>query len=108
MKIYKIKNMDFKEPLKTGFTIYSKSGCINCNKVKLLLELKNIVFDVIDCDEYILEKREIFLLFIKEISGKEIATFPIVFYDEKYIGGYSETFKFVTKQIVSFEENLDF
>ena len=50
--------MEIAEPNKIGFTIYSKSGCINCNKVKVLLKEKKVLFSVIDCDEYIIENKE--------------------------------------------------
>ena len=36
--------MEIEEPLKTGFTVYSKSGCPNCTKVKKLLTEKRVFF----------------------------------------------------------------
>ena len=48
--------MEFPLPIKGQFTIYSKSGCINCTKVKNLLKDKQMLFTIIDCDEFILEK----------------------------------------------------
>ena len=46
--------MEIPEPKNGEFTVYSKSGCINCVKVKTLLKDKNLKFIVIDCDEYVL------------------------------------------------------
>ena len=83
--------MSIFEPLDTGFTIYSKSGCFYCTKVKKLLFDKNIFFLDVSCDEFLLEDKEGFLLFIKERANKEYRTFPIVFYDGKFIGGFTET-----------------
>ena len=100
--------MEFIKPFPTGFTIYSKSGCPNCNKVKLLLKEKNLLFSIIDCDEYILENKDFFLLFIKELINKEWKTFPIVFDNGKFIGGYQETQKYIDKLFLSFEENNTF
>ena len=100
--------MEFIKPFPTGFTIYSKSGCPNCNKVKLLLKEKNLLFSIIDCDEYILENKYFFLLFIKELINKEWKTFPIVFDNGKFIGGFTETTNFVDKLILSFEDNFSF
>ena len=100
--------MDYQQPLKSGFTIYSKSGCINCNKVKDLLRGKNLLFSVIVCDEYILEDKDNFLLFIKEKANKEIKTFPIDFYDDIFIGGYTDTLEFINNLLLSVEENLNF
>ena len=100
--------MEFIKPSKKGFTIYSKSGCPNCNKVKSLLKEKNIAFNIVDCDEYILEDKELFLLFIKENANKECKMFPMIFHDGTFIGGYNETQKFVEKYFLSFEDNLSF
>lgn len=100
--------MSFIEPYEKGFTIYSKSGCINCNKVKSLLKEKKIIFSVVDCDEYILEEKDNFLLFIKEKANMEYNFFPMVFNDSKFIGGFNETQKYIEKLFLSFEENLNF
>ena len=100
--------MGFEEPIKSGFTIYSKSGCINCSKVKSLLKEKKLFFSVIDCDEYIIENKEDFLLFIKDKANREYKMFPMVFYDGSFIGGYTETQEYTDKLLLSFEENLNF
>ena len=100
--------MEFEKPIKSGFTVYSKSGCINCNKVNALLKEKNLIFSVIDCDEYIIENKEDFLLFIKEKANKEYKIFPMVFYDGTFIGGYSDSQVYIDKLLLSFEENLNF
>jgi glutaredoxin len=89
--------MDIFDPLETGFTIYSKSGCYNCTKVKQLLRDKQIFFLEVDCDEFLIEDKEKFLLFIKERANKEYKIFPMVFYDGKFIGGFVETQSFIDK-----------
>jgi glutaredoxin len=83
------------KPNDKNFTIYSKSGCKNCTKVKNLLKEKNLTFNVVDCDDYILNDKINFLSFIKELSNREITSFPIVFYNKNIIGGYNETINFV-------------
>jgi glutaredoxin len=98
--------MEFEKPLKSGFTIYSKSGCPNCTKAKALLKSKNLLFKVIDCDEYIIENKETFLLFIISLTNKEVKTFPIIFYDGKFVGGYNETVKFVDDLLLAFDANF--
>ena len=87
--------MEYPQPIQGQFTIYSKSGCINCSKVKTLLKDNNINFTIINCDEFILENKEEFLLFIKELIGKEYRTFPMVFDNSKFIGGFNESIKYV-------------
>ena len=89
--------MEIFEPLETGFTIYSKSGCYNCTKIKQLLRDKGIFFLEVDCDEFLLEDKEGFLSFIKVKANKEYRTFPMVFKDGKFIGGFTETQIFVDK-----------
>jgi glutaredoxin len=95
-------NEEYMHPIQNEFTIYSKLGCGNCQKVKRLFVQKKIAFSVIDCDDYLLENKEKFLAFMKEIIGKEWKTFPMVF-DEKgqFIGGFTETEEM-------FKKNLDF
>jgi len=89
--------MNIFQPLDVGFTVYSKSGCYNCTKVKQLLRDKQIFFLEVDCDEFLLEDKEAFLLFIKERANKEYRTFPMVFKDGKFIGGFTETQSFIDK-----------
>jgi hypothetical protein len=82
----------FRTPSNKEFTIYSKSGCRNCNKVKNMLILNNIPFNVIDCDEYLIERKEEFLLFIQELTSREWKTFQIVFKSNAhFIGGFTDT-----------------
>ena len=99
--------MAFEYPSNKGFTIYSKSGCPNCTKVKHLLKEQNLTFNIVDCDEYIIESKEIFLNFIKELAQCDIKEFPIVFYDKTFIGGYKNVKEYIAKLFLSFEENFD-
>ena len=75
-------------------------------KVKKLLKEKNLLFNVIDCDDYILENKQTFLNFLKNISNVDINTFPIIFYEGKYIGGFIETKDFIDKLLLSFDDNF--
>ena len=56
--------MNFEEPLETGFTIYSKSGCKNCTKVKKILDEKGAINTKICCDDYLIEDKAKFICFI--------------------------------------------
>jgi glutaredoxin len=87
--------MEFPEPQSTGFTIYTKTNCSYCEKVKLLLETLDHTYTAVNCDEFLAEK-EAFLSFIQGIAGKGHKTFPIVFFDGMYIGGYDDTHRFVS------------
>jgi len=81
--------MIYEPPISKGFTVYTKSGCLNCPKVKSLLKGKDL--KIIDCDEYLIEDRNDFLLYMKLIAKKDMKMFPMVFNDGVYIGGYEET-----------------
>ena len=98
---------DFEKPSETNrYTVYSKSGCPNCKKVKELLESKQIPFTIIDCDEYLIENKHGFLIFIQELTSQEWKTFPIVFNNRRqFIGGFIDT-NFYLEKIV--EQSLDF
>lgn len=94
--------MEFPYPEKGQITVYSKSGCINCTKVKTLLKDKSMAFNIIDCDEFILEHKEEFLSFIQTLIGKEYKMFPMVFDNNKFIGGFNETNKYL-EQLLDFD-----
>jgi glutaredoxin len=97
--------MEFEGPSENQFTVYSKSGCHNCIKVKEILnEYSNTYsYNTVDCDEYLVEDNKKFIEFMKTYSGKELKTFPIVFFNKKYVGGYNETVDYI-EQLLAFEE----
>lgn len=97
--------MEFIEPKLHEFTIYSKSGCPNCKKVKVLLTEMKQKYTIIDCDEYLLDSKEEFLQYICTISKKNVTSFPIVFDSKNYIGGFLET-QILLAAILDFESNF--
>jgi glutaredoxin len=96
--------MEIIEPSKKGFTIYSKSGCPNCISVKKCIKEKNFLLTEINCDEYILEDKEEFLQFIENKAETCYKTFPMVFYDGKFVGGLTQTIEFTNKLLSFFED----
>ena len=98
---------DHEKPQTNGFTIYSKSGCPNCTRIKKILsEKKQTVFEI-QCDEYLIENKESFLSFIKNLAQKEWKVFPIIFNNGAFIGGFNETQELHNKQLC-FDENISF
>ena len=81
--------MDYEEPASKGFTVYTKSGCLNCPKVKSLLKDREL--KIVECDEYLFENRDDFLSYMKRIAETDVKMFPMVFNDGKFVGGYPET-----------------
>jgi glutaredoxin len=100
-KVEKV-DIEFESPSKIGFTIYSKSGCPNCTNVKKLLQENKMEYLLIDCDEYLIEERDKFLEFIVDISKKEVKTFPMIFFDDKFVGGFKETKEYIDRVLVNF------
>jgi glutaredoxin len=85
--------MNFTAPTRTGFTIYTKNACSYCDKVKNVLDRQDLDYTVVNCTEYLTDARtkEDFLAFIAGFAKEEYRTFPMVFYDGKFIGGFTET-----------------
>jgi glutaredoxin len=92
--------MEFPYPKKDGFTIYTKSECKYCNMVKELLANNYQEFNTINCDTYLIENKTEFLSFILRLTTKEHKTFPMVFYQGKFVGGFTDTQDFVINYIL--------
>lgn len=73
-------------PVVEGYTIYTKRDCIFCDKVKELLHDKNVF--LVECDDL---DRELFLEFIDKLTPYCHRTFPYVFKDSVFIGGFADT-----------------
>lgn len=103
--------IQFEKPNTNGYMVYTKTNCPYCTKLKeLLLRNVNVEFTIINCDKYLIEPeiKEQFLEFIQSINGGiRHRTFPMVFYERKFIGGFTETEKFNAKQTV-FSIDTDF
>ena len=87
-------------PLKNGWTVYSKTGCKNCVLVKdILIKQNNLL--VVNCDDFLNDEptKKLFLKLIDNVSGKQPRTFPMVFYNNKFVGGYYEALDLVELQM---------
>ncbi len=82
-----------------NFTIYGKNGCHFCIKAKHLLSNKNIQYDYINCDEWLFDDKSTFLNFLKVLGAGDVKTFPVIFNNKVYVGGYTELEKYL------FDEN---
>jgi glutaredoxin len=90
--------MEFKIPSTEGFSIYSKSNCSYCNKLKHLLNEHCYSYLEINCDDYLIYNKDEFLKFIENHAEKSYRTFPMVFFNNKFIGGFTDTRDFLEKQ----------
>ena len=78
--------MAFEKP-RDGYTIYTKMNCKYCTNAKKMIPGAH----VIQSDAYIHHNREKFLDFVDKMSGKRPRTFPMIFLNKRFIGGYDET-----------------
>ena len=93
-------------PTEKGFTIYSKSNCINCDNIKKLLEYNKLEYNVINCDNYLNENKNFFLEFMKLITRQECKMFPIVFNNQKFIGSYKDAVNEIHRICFDIEDNF--
>lgn len=79
-----------KDELKIKVQIYSKKTCSYCQKAKELLNENNIKFEEIEINDK--NKDKIY----KEIDFKtnDYRSVPIIFINDKFIGGYTELKKY--------------
>jgi glutaredoxin len=84
--------------VETNFTVYTKSKCPYCDKIKALLVKERDVV-LVNCDPFLPEKRDALLANMKSWAhGTEIRTFPIVFRYGQYIGGFTQTQSLLEKE----------
>jgi glutaredoxin len=81
-----------------SYVIYTKPNCGYCDKLKDLLQYIEPQPTWIDATKYLQnpDSKKFFLDFIRD-SGKlhrHYTTFPMVFYDGIFLGGYTETSAF--------------
>ena len=82
-------------PQLVGYTVYSKSNCPYCVKAKELL----IMARIIDCDAFLtVDKKPDFLKQMDTLIGREYRTFPMIFYDGVFVGGFTDAKVFYEKE----------
>jgi glutaredoxin len=79
--------MNFSLPTENGYFMYSKSGCKFCKMAKELLPDVTVV----NVDEQIKTDKAKCLDQISTVAEVEITTFPVIFFNEIFIGGYTES-----------------
>jgi glutaredoxin len=89
-------------PQKTGFSVFTKSSCKYCDKVKDLFCASPHMDPepmFVLCDDFLKgdETKRIFLMEMKKHIGKEYRTFPMVFKNGIFIGGSEEAEVFFTR-----------
>ena len=73
-----------------GITVFTKSKCLYCEKLKGYLFNKSIEYKQICCDEYYENEKSKKQLRddLTNLTGKTNNTYPMVFLNGIYLGGY--------------------
>lgn len=82
------------------FIIYSKTNCPDCDKVKNLLSKEE--HTIINCDKLLKNNRDEFIKSMELKTHRPFKSFPAVFLDDVYIGGYRDVLEYLT---FSLDEN---
>ena len=107
-------SMNIPLPASNKFTVYTKSGCKYCEKVKDALEHHFLTPEIVSCDDYLVDdylvndvlvndfltnsvKKQEFVAFMNSLTKDKFKTFPVVFFDKTFIGGYNETVLYLQK-----------
>jgi len=93
--LYKINNNN------NIFLIFGISNCKYCNNSKDLLNLNFLQYKFYNVEKY----RNIFISILHELNNFDNnlnidlshQTFPAIFYNQKFIGGYTQLEKFIKK-----------
>jgi glutaredoxin len=80
-------NMNFSLPTKNGYFMYSKSGCKFCRMAQELLPDVTVV----NVDAHIETGKAKCLEKMATIAEVEIKTFPVIFFNQIFVGGYTES-----------------
>lgn len=83
--------MNIPAPTNNSYTIYAKSGCGYCTKAKELLQNERPQPLVVNCDDYLSDNKREFLNQMQALIGREYKTFPMIFKNGIFVGGYTET-----------------
>lgn len=86
-------------PSKKDYTVYTKSGCPFCDKVKNLLFDFDLTYTTVVCDAYLSADRDAFLLSMQQYTKREYKTFPMVFHNGVFVGGFTDTKQYIDDQL---------
>ena len=71
-----------------SFVIYCKINCPQCDRAKKLLQKEQKI--IINCDNFLENDRENFIITMRRKTGLEKIVFPLIFIDDDFLGGIEE------------------
>ena len=83
----------------TAFTVYTKTGCGHCQRVKAVLPPETIY---VNCDDILADDRDAFLERMDQWTKTKHRTFPFVFHNGTFIGGREDTEQYMAFQETDF------
>ena len=85
------------KPAQIGFTIYTIPNCKYCKMAKELLKSHKI--KTVNAKNYVqsLRERDAFYAFIQKHTKKDYKYFPMIFYNQQFIGGFLELQAFLKR-----------
>ena len=90
--------MDIPPPSSNSFTVYTKQNCPYCVKAKTILSNTNTQFQVVECDVFLEIDKTAFLDTMRQRTGRDYRTFPMIFDNGVFVGGYSELQSYLDKK----------
>ena len=97
--------MNVPEPSENTITIYTKSECVYCDRLKEYLQKLYVEYNIVACDDFLVEREE-FLLCMEKKIGKRYDMFPMVFYHKQFIGGYTDTVTHMDQLFFRFNDSF--
>ena len=95
--------MSFPVPAASGYVLFSKQGCVLCDKMKAVFGARNMEVVVVACDEWLQgEPRPAFLAHLTALTKQTQLRFPFVFHNGAFIGGFTEARKYVEDEAGEF------
>ena len=99
--------MEYPKPFDTNFTVYTVTKCGYCNRFKHELRKHGREPpEVILCDEFVStpEQKRNFFAHVNTMTTKPHYTFPIIFHNGKYIGGFTDSCAFLESTCSAFDK----
>ena len=97
-----VYQMDLRIPSR-GWCVFTKENCSFCRKTKELIPEATFIAS----DEYLAKNRDLFLKTMDKLTSVQHRTFPMVFSDGTFVGGYTETKSYIDK-LSAFDFDQDF
>jgi glutaredoxin len=91
-------------PIDGVYTIYTKSECVYCDRVKEVLKTEHTV--IVNCDEILEQSRDEFLTIMDSLTHKHHRTFPFVFHHTTFIGGCDDVVHYLKNNRLSFDDDF--